>query len=89
MRLIKNGIGADKLHVRDLSIHFMIDSIQFADYTIFYQDIIKFIRFFIGNKKFEQDLVYTLICQYALNIPPDLDITEDNKKLYGKINIKD
>lgn len=35
MRLINNGIRANKWHTQDLSINFRVDGVEFAEYTIF------------------------------------------------------
>lgn len=86
---MKDGIEADKWYGQDLSIDFMVHSVQFAEYTIFYQNIIKSICFFIGHKGFEQDLIYIPICQYASKTTQNPDIAENNKRLYAKMNKKD
>lgn len=50
---MKDGIEAKKWRIQDLSIDSMINSIQSVKYTLFYQEIIKFIYFIIGYKKFQ------------------------------------
>lgn len=86
MRLMNNGIKADKWHIQGLSVNFMVDSIEFAKYTIFYRNITKSLQFFVGHKRFKQDLVYNPICQYTLNLLLNPNIKNDNERLYKEIN---
>lgn len=39
-----------------------MDDVEFAEYTIFYHNIIKLLQFFIRYKGFEEDLIYKLVC---------------------------
>lgn len=88
MRLINDSKRADKWHTQGFSMDTKINDIEFVKYTIFYHNIIKSLQFLIGHKRFEQDLVYNPICQYALNSILDLNVKNNDKRLYGEINTK-
>lgn len=86
---MNNRIGTDKLHMQGLFKDFRVDGVESMEYTIFYRNIIKSLQFLIVYKRFKQDLLYSPVCQYASDLPLDLDIKNDDGKMYGEMNTED
>lgn len=51
-KILNDNIKINKFHMQGLIKNFRVDNIEFAKYTIFYYNIIKFLQFSKENKKF-------------------------------------
>ena len=59
------------------------ENVQFKDYKIIYQDVIKMLRFLFDHKPFKNDLIYEFYCIFKF-IKDDKEI-----KIYSKMHTID
>ena len=83
MNDISKNIENDLWRIQKITIELNYEDVQFKDYEIIYQNVIKMLRFLLDHKSFKDDLIYKS-CRILKLIKNDKKI-----KIYSKMHTVD